>query len=636
MAHDFNDYRSDDDIREFAPRKTKRLQFFLYAFLPLLLATQIYVFTQPAIYRSEATVLTTAATDIDEASPDADLQHVNIQKDLLLGQNILDKTATQLNVASDDLRNLFKATPVQATNLLKLTAEGNEPHFLQNAVNAWVTAYLQARADYVTEVSEKLTNTINVELQRLDEQLAAKRQEIDKFRDDHNIQSVDSTDNQAHARLQGLNQSLNKALETEVLAKAKMDAIHSAIKQGKAVVPESDSHTLAVMTEEAGKLQEKLDALRGNFTEEYIKFNPTMRKIPEHLAELQAKINDKIKSGGGLAAIESENNYAAAHQSVQDIEVQMNEHKKVAAEYTSQFAKHQAMLQELASMETLQKDTKQRLVDIEVKQREKYPQVEVIDSATLPNKPISPNYIQEAAIGFGASLLAGLLFIGIMDYLRKEETRPEINSVHVQLNATPVNYLNDVSRMALEKFNQQPAINLTATNTASLGYEPGDRELTQAEVQSLLGNADLQTTEVISLLLNGLTVQDILSLTAENFDNEKQLINVNGRTVAMNSYTTQLLSAYPWEAVKLATADVDAILSCAAIDAGLSSPEQIKAETLSYTYTLFLIRQGIRLAELPKIIGPISPGKLILLGKFSPATAGLSVDRIDLNYLAMG
>ena len=254
MPHDFDEYRVADDYRIEQPsRWPKRLLYFLYVFLPLLLATQIYVFSQPAIYRSEATVLTTAATDIDQVSSDADLQHVNIQKDLLLGNNILDKTASQLHVSSDELRSMFAATPVLATNLLKLTAEGHDPHFLQKAVDAWIAAYLQARTEYVADISEKLTNTINSELQRLDQQVAAKRQEIDDFRAAHNIQSVDSTDNQAHARLQGLNQSLNKAMEEEVLAKAKMDAIHAAIKQGKAVVPEADNHTLAVLTDEAGK-----------------------------------------------------------------------------------------------------------------------------------------------------------------------------------------------------------------------------------------------------------------------------------------------------------------------------------------------------------------------------------------------
>ncbi|MDD4915695.1 MAG: hypothetical protein PHW13_11745 [Methylococcales bacterium] len=635
MAHDFNEYRVLDKNHDSSQRKPKRLLYFLSAFLPLLAGSQIYVFSQPAIYRSEATVLTTAATDIDEVSQDADLQHVNIQKDLLLGQGILDKTAAQLNASSDELRGMFAVTPVSETNLLKLTAEGHDPQFLQKAVNAWIAAYLQARSEYVTEISDKLTNTIKNELQRIDQQVDAKRQEIDQFRLANNIQSADSVDNQAHARLQGLNESLNKAMEEEVLAKAKMDAIHNAIKQGKAVVPEADSHTLAAMTEQAGKLQEKLDALRGNYTDEYIRFNPTMRKIPEQLADLQAKINEKLKSGGGIAAQEAENNYAAAQEAVQVIQAQMTQHKKVAAEYTSEFAKLQAMTQELAAMETLQNDTKERLVDIEVKQRQKYPQVEIIDSATLPTHSIRPNYLQEAAIGFAASLLTGLLFIWIIDFLRREDSKPQQNSLHVQLNATPAGgFLPDMNAaVALEGYNRQPAISPAAA--PSLGYEGGDRELAQQEVVSLFANADLQLTEILSLLLNGLSAGEITALSAESFNTEKQTITVadDGRTLPMNRYTAVLLSAYPWQAIEMSPADIDALLSCAAIDAGLTAPEQIGAGTLSYTYTLFLIRQGVRLGDLPKIIGPVSPGNLILLGKYSPVSAGLSLDKIDLNYM---
>jgi hypothetical protein len=49
----------------------------------------------------------------------------------------------------------------------------------------------------------------------------------------HDILSLESTDNEAHARLQGLNNSLNAALEEEAKAKAKLDAIRAAIAKAK-------------------------------------------------------------------------------------------------------------------------------------------------------------------------------------------------------------------------------------------------------------------------------------------------------------------------------------------------------------------------------------------------------------------
>lgn len=620
------------------PRRwPKRLMIFSAVFLPLLLATQIYVFSQPAIYLSEASVLTTAATDVDQSSPDADLQHVSIQKELLLGEPLLKKATEQLLPHDDgrpwtvdELRSMFAVTPVEGTNLLKLSAEGSDPIWLRRTLNAWLEAYRQARADYVAEISDKVTTALSDELTRIDNQVARKRQEIDDFRLAHNILSVESTDNQAHARLQGLNQSLNKAIDEEVKAKAKMDAIHAAIAEGKPVVPEDDSRTLSVMVEQAERLREKLASLHGQYTDEYIKFNPALRKIPEELAELEAKIDAKLKSGGGIAVQEAESNYAAAHQAVLTIQRQMAEHKQLAADYTSQFTKHQALQEELKKLETLQQDTKQRLADIEVKQRQKYPQVQVIDSASLPSKPIRPNYWQESATAFAACLALGLLAVWIGDYLRREE----IQSVPAStLEAVAAGRLRGDPRTALDGFSAPRTVTVDAFKALENDITP--RELTYPETAALFAAADHQARQLLSMLLNGLSIAEILSLSGESFDIAQSTITVplSRRTLGMTQMVKILLSANGWKTISCSDDECNALLSCAAIDGGLATPEQIRSETISYTYALFLIRQGIKLTDLPKVVGPLSPSRLLMLGKFSPEGPGIPLEQIDLDYL---
>lgn len=623
-------YRHRDAVH---PPRPQRLWFFLSVFLPLLLATQVYVFSQPAIYVSEASVLTMAATEVDHASPDADLQHVSIQKELLLGQPILEKTVEQLLPHEDnklwtvdELRSMFAVMPVADTNLLKLTAEGPQPKLLKRALNAWLEAYRQARADYVAEISEKVTSALSDELARIERQVSNKRREIDQFRAQHDILSVESADNQAHARLQGLNQSLNKALEEEVKAKAKMDAIHNAIAQGKNVVPEADTRGLAVMIEQAGLLREKLAALHGQYTDDYIRFNPALRNIPEQLAELEEKINAKLKSGGGVVVQEADNDYAAAHQAVATIQRQMAEHKQLAADYTSQFARHQALQQELLKLETLQQETKQRLVDIEVKQRQKYPQVDVIDSASLPSKPIKPDYWQESAIALAASLALGLLAVWIGDYLRREQPIPVVEAVSAS-------HLRHDRRPVLGGFAAPQSLVFDPLQALENDADP--RELSLDETAALFNAADRRTREILALLLNGLSAEEIMSLTAECFDPQLQTVRVplSGRTLAMTRCTSALLAESRWQPMQCSLEEFDAMLSCAAIDGGLFGAELIKADTISHTYILFLIRQGIKLTDLAKLIGPVSPSRLLRLGRFSPEGAGLPLEQIERDYL---
>ncbi|WFP52232.1 hypothetical protein PL263_09455 [Methylomonas sp. EFPC3] len=439
MLLNHNDFQVDADefySPEPAPKRLRRRHLFFLVLLPALAATESYVFLQPAVYQSQALVLTTAASDIDQTHAVADLEHVNIQKQVLLGQNVLDKTVTVLNstensphVGINQLKSLFQVSPIADTNLVQLSAEGHEPHFLQKALNTWIRAYQQIRSEYIAEISDKATVDINAELMRLDRQVQDQRRSVETFRREHDIVSLQSPDNEAHARLQGLNGALNNAQEEEVKAKARLEAIRDALAAGKAVVTDTDSQTLAVLTAQAETLRAALERQRSQYTDEYIDFHPTLRTVKTQLAELERKIAEKEQSASRFAEQEAENNYNAAQAAVKNLRQELERHKQQAAAYTDRFAQHQAMLEQLAKLEELQRQTRQRLVEIEVKQRQSNPQLDVVDWASLPETPIRPDYTAEAAIAAAASLMLALLVVWLRDYLNREPMLATINSV---------------------------------------------------------------------------------------------------------------------------------------------------------------------------------------------------------------
>lgn len=621
-----------DNQHLFRSPRLRRWIVFSLIFIPCILGSQIYIFMQPAIYQSVATVLTMAATDIDQASPEADLQHVSIQKQILLGAAILEKTAERLQQlpintkswSEDELRNLFSVVPEPDTNLVQLHAEGPEPQLLQLAVNAWINSYLKIRSAFIAENTEKVTMELNDQLQRIDRQVVDKRNEIDQFRLNHDILSTESADNQAHARLQGLNASLNKALEEEVKAKAKFDTVLDAISRNQTVVPESDSQSMAVLIQQAEKLRDQLAAIEAQYTRDYIDLNPSLRRVREQLIDIEAKITEKASVGKNFARQEAENNYAAARQSVIAIKQQMLEHKKLAADYTSQFTEHQALQQELEKLETLQRDTKQRLVDIDVKQRQKYPQVDVVDWASLPDKPIRPNYLQESLLAFAASLALALLAVLIIDYLNRESLQPApISLGGIHLHHQPQAML-DVSQY-------QPQ--MVYDPLQALSKDDVAREMTKPEVLALYQAAEPSIQAVINLLFNGLSLPEILSLNPDCLDSQLLMIMIPERRNLVMTQSVAKLCASGFSFSNWLTAEeIETLLCCAAIDTGLHNPQQVNAETLRYTYMLYLVRQGIKLTDLTKIVGTLAPSQLMELGRFSPTQSSLPLELINLEY----
>ena len=642
MLSNANEYRIIDNsiggptIQNWRKRP-RRLLLFAVVFLPLLAVVQSYIFLQPAVYSSKATVLTVAPTGIDEVSAEKDTQHVVIQKQILIGQSLLEQTVQYLKeqnsssqLTVDDLKAMLSVEPVAETNLVQLLAEGGQPPILQQAVNAWIAVYLKIRAHYISETTEKATAAISKEIVLLEQQVDHDRKALETFRLTHDILSEQSADNQAHARLQGLNQSLNLALEEEVKTKAKLDTVRGALAEGKAVVPDNDSQALADMMQRAQQLREKVAGFQSQFTPEYIQLNPKLHTVVEQLAELEAKIGTKIKVGSRYAIQEAENNHAAARAAVKAIKLQMDDHKQKVAEYTSQFSKYQAMQEELLKLEELLQKTRQRLIEIEVKQRQQYPQVDVVEWASLPDKPIRPNYFLESAIAFAACLSLGLFVVWIVDYLYREQG----NQSAVTLSGIHL-YHDGAGRDA---FGLQERRKQMVYDPVQLLQQDLPRELTQAEISALFSAADPQASGALCLLLNGFSTEEIGNLKVDDFDLEKSCIRVasRGLDITMNRHSAALFTEdylQAWRKLhEFNKQEIESMLTCAAIDAGLSGPEHINAEIIRFSYMLYLVRQGIKLSDLAKVFGSISPSRLVELGHFSPEQAGIPIENINLEF----
>jgi hypothetical protein len=69
-------------------------------------------------------------------------------------------------------------------------------------------------------------------------------------------------------------------------------------------------------------------------------------------------------------------------------------------------------------------------------------------------------------------------------------------------------------------------------------------------------------------------------------------------------------------------------------DAGLAHPAEVQAESLRHTYICYLVRQGVRLTEIERVIGRLPAAALARYGVYSPAGAAKPLDQIRLDYPA--
>jgi succinoglycan biosynthesis transport protein ExoP len=642
---------SPPDAREAAPPAEavlqagalRRVLLFTGVFVPCLMLSLAYVWLRQPVFQSAASVLTVAPAAVDQPAAEASVQHVAVQRQTLLGVPLLEDILDRLRSADDGpetgaltvdtLQTMLSVQPIPETNLVELRARGPESAVLAPLVNAWVDAYQALRERVIREAKDSTFHALQDEFERLGQKIETGRQTLDEFRRAHDILSKRDADNQAMARLNGLNNALNKAEEAEVQAKARLDAVRDALARGQPVVAAGDERVLADLEKRAQQLREQVKDLRRRFTPQYISLQPQIKLVPEQLRQVEDEIRKKRDYGIRNALGEAERDYAAARQSVRGIRWQLEGHKREAAEFTARFAEYEAMQTDLSRLEEVYRETGTRLARVEATPREKYPQLQVVDRAYPPVRPIWPNYWRDSGYALAGSLGMALLAALLYDYLTRREpsaAAPALPDIHVYSVAES---LLDRRRDAAPPLPEQapPALE-----------SPFPRELTESEIRILLEAADLRTRQVIGLLLSGLGVEELAALRTDDFDLSGSLILISGehpRVIPLAQRLKAWLSQAPrkpaWDGTKVEPHDLAALVALAAVDSGLPEPDAIDAAALGHTYVMYLVKQGIRLSDLDRVVGSLPPRILAAYGRFSPPGPGLRVEAVSLVYPAL-
>ena len=425
------------DSNEYS-RSRKRV--FLLVALPLLLAGLTYTLLQPAVYESSATVLMSAPTAIDQQMLDADVQGVAIQRRTLTGPEITRAVAGRMNEDYDvtleniELRRMLRVEAVPETNLLELRAEGSDKDILPSLVESWIDVYAGIRAADIKSRRDRTLTELESELEGLALRLEEARSALEDYRTEHEIISMDRQENAVLARLDGLNKALNTAVEDEVRAASELQTLRATLQSGEQVVPSSERGEVTAMAQELAALRARLAELRARYTDDYILKDPRVRELPEQIAELETALSAAYSAGARVELANAEREYVAARQAVRDLETRLEEHKQEVAEFNTVYATHEALVEDLARLEDLNRETQARLVQIQVRQMDRYPQIDVVTWPDPEAARTGPPYLLLLGSTFGGSLLAAIFAVWLYSYLnpvRKEPAYVTLSGVHL-------------------------------------------------------------------------------------------------------------------------------------------------------------------------------------------------------------
>lgn len=632
--------------------RRREFRTFIIIFLLFSISGLVYCFSRPAVFRSSASLTLLGETESNrywsapektrsDEKPESDYQHIAIQSRILTDPRLLQKVWGAIENSAtiapgtiqnfNAMRTMLSVESIPDTKLVELRADGLIPAVLPVLVNSWIETYQSIRSENIDRSASSTNEALTDQLETLKNEISSKRKAIELFRQQHGIMSEVREENPVLSKLTGLNEALNLANEEAVKANSKLESVQDAISRGEPVFLDNtnNSESLAELEKSAQKLREDLAKLEQQYTQNYIRLVPDLRAVPDQLQSVEAKIArmGQVDQERVLSIAQQESR--AADQKALRLQRQLAEYRQTASKFTARFSEYKEQQNTLQNLETHYRSTEDKILRTEIRQHQKYPDIEVISEPFLPQQRIAPNYLRDAGIVIATSFLMGLFGVWITNIL-VPKTVPDSSGITL----SGIHMYPDANNPGLPPAMRVPQ--LAGQQSVPALAQPVPRDLTESELQILWDHSPLKGKQLIGVLLSGITIEEAAMIEPEQFDNDRNTIEIPGdnpRSVLLSVGLRVLFgesSTIPaWRNSRETDVDdLSALLACLATDADIPT-DIVSPEALRHTYLMFLVRQGVKLSELTEFSGYISPSALAIYRTQSPRGQGKSFDEID-------
>lgn len=637
-----------------SPAMRRRIQVFFGVFLLALLIGQGANWLRAPVYRAQALLqITPAGVPAASAAPADNARQALLREGELLGSRpLLEKTLARLlpqgfftqttpEAALSAMREMLTITEQPGSQLLQVQAQAGDAVLVARLVNTLVEVYRKEQGQIGQAVSAAQLTDAREALRVISERVDEKRRALEAYRQRSQITSVARDESPTLSRLKGLNQSLSSATEREASAAGRVRAIERAIAEGQRLPLGRNGAAIAAIEQRLAQQQENLRALERQFTPQFLAMDPGARALKTRIADLQQQLETESARAQQAALAEAREEQSSSAAMVERLRQQLASDQRQVQTLNVQLETAQSMATELSGLQRMQQEAQQQLLALQASQTARQPRLLVLEPAALPVKPWQPHYGRDAAIALGAALLLSFLAVWFVEFFNRAPPTPA---------ASPTVVLNQPWMGLPAAAPPPPTLSAAAPPLAlEAGGTPLPRELAPHEVAGLLENASPEQRALLSALLTGLSSAETAALQLVHIELDAELLHVPGEQARSLPLPTQLrqfaqarraaadapsaaghaaLFMTP-EGWPLGAAAIEAAAIAAAHDAQLARPHTVTADCLRHSYIAFIVRQGLRFAELPQVVGRLSPELLNALAELLPDGPRVPLEAIE-------
>jgi len=634
----------------------RRILVFSGALLLACAVSLAYVYLRPPEYRAVALMQISPPEMVAESNdgtktPDmlSDPKSFATEVQVLTSRPLVGEAVRRLKAAGrlPDLgrdpvgvaQGMLNAVPLARTQIVQLAAVSPRQGLVSDLVNYVAQVYGQRLAKTYRERTAATIADVNDDARRLHEQVVAKQRVVDAFRDRYDIVSLDRTENEVLAKIDGLTRSYADSNAQVAKAEGHLESLRNALAAGKPIARPEDNAALGALEQQLTKLQDQKRELDRKYNPAYQVLDEDTKSLPAQIAELEQQIRDRRAVSGTAALAEAESELAGARTATAQLHKDLDDNQTEAHGFVGRLSAFKVMQDDLDHLQTMERAVEDRAAKLQSSVRERAPHIGLLEAAAPALTPWRPNYGRDALIALAGSVLFALLATLLAEYLHGPAPVRRMLVHH----ALAFPSLGRASAPALDTL---AAPLLGAPRPASLPPPaPPPRPPENREIAAMIATAPDTVRVAVLALLTGLDASEIAALRWDQIDFAGSAIAVGGayaRRVGMQSALSNLLAKLrdgaPDAAAPvlrndrgeaLTAEELDRLISYAAFDAGLSRPQDITAMALRNSYLGFLLRQGIRATDIGRIAGHVPAEEMAAYMQRAAPGARLPLEQVD-------
>ncbi len=298
------------------------------------------------------------------------------------------------------------------TRLIEIRYRHPDPQIAFKIVNAVADAFSLSNLERKTQTSATAGDFLQKRIAELQVEIRMGEEQLLNYAKNHQILSLDDSQNTVVDRLAGLNRQLMEAEKERTEAEAKYRASLDA-NRADAQANEATAGQTGDVENKIAELQQKRAQLLVSYTDKY----PEVVEIDQQLVVLEKQLKDTQKRATTTVVTNLETRYLEAKSKEDSLRASFNRQRGETLTQNEAAVNYKIIQQELSVKKALLDGLLQRSKENDVVMAGTPNNIYVVDYSPIPKAPVGPRRMQSIALAGLLSLVFGVALARYLDYL---------------------------------------------------------------------------------------------------------------------------------------------------------------------------------------------------------------------------